>query len=794
MNRSINQQLVAVRHFFSFLRNPPVLVLKIENKSGEVAIVECRVFASLASAQLGSLDPPDMAMDIDGAHTSIPVQHHREVRNEGVLTPTFEKKIMRFGVGDDCTARMGARPFLDWDIDGRTHSLLLSKIKSLKGGCEDHSANQGLSETALSEIKQANDIAGDLHERHSSFRKLQDSLGQISTKIEDHETPKHMKMPSVSLEQKASQGWSLAIGGSEAEVTGDNFQTRELGQQVMLRIRGASDAKRTRGTEHAKRTRSPNWTFHETQALLEVKAKALHVVSGRPWKYISDYLRVYDYDRSAKSCQACWDNLLKKYRAIKFHEGASLVSYWEMDEVGRSQWRLPRLFFIEWWDTMNMILAAREKRRCSTGPAKMSYGSGVILKETDVPPDPVIKHNGEDEFNSVFQSPILDEPMTLAAPVELRNSGFVTRKIRRFGETNWSAEEKFALLKLKEEFGTLKGTCCDFISQNLKKRHGYERSPKWCQLQWDAILKDYKVISNHEYLQRSNEFSYWKMDEHERARHKLPRHFPKEWHTMVRRIINAADGKRSGKLKSPIAIPAEEFLREEGDDQDNIVHLAEPFGDGLLNIDYQGERRAELPNSKYPGDKGSKVLMNLEDLQIKQQVGAVVDSAFARLNNKERASGTSEDNALNTMVFTLVKQRVEDAVESTLQTTLQTLVGADMEITNFAPYLLKKWMKDAVNTGCDAVESGLRTLVGADHSDKETNFAPHSMKKWMKDALNSLYVPVSSALPELQSQKADAYRLQAIEEERQALDLEMKQIKRRQRVGRHQRPDSKGFA
>ncbi|KAG0612895.1 hypothetical protein M758_6G060700 [Ceratodon purpureus] len=336
------------------------------------------------------------------------------------------------------------------------------------------------------------------------------------------------------------------------------------------------------------------------------------------------------------------------------------------------------------------------------------------------------------------------------SPVKLPKSGLKMRKKRRVRSKDWSAEEKCAYLTLKEEaLGTVKGKDWDFISQNLQKRYGYERSSKCCEDLWGTFRKAFKAIRDHELLgnnpQRSNWVSFWEMDGDGRVRHKLPRIFPKEWCNMMERIL-AAQEHRSGKSKSPTEILAEGSPGDHlGDDQYHIIHPAKPLVDGSQNLEYQLERRLDLPHSNLPAKQRSKVVME-EDLQIKQQVGAVVDSAFQQLGNTESSSGTGEENALITLVSMLVKRQVEDAVKSALE----PLVAVDQQLTNFAPNLFKKWMMDA---------------------------------------LDSSLVPVSSALRAVQNQEKleDQARLRAIEEERRVLDLEEKQIKRR-RVGRHQRP------
>lgn len=150
----------------------------------------------------------------------------------------------------------------------------------------------------------------------------------------------------------------------------------------------------------------------------------------------------------------------------------------------------------------------------------------------------------------------------------------------RHRSRNWTGVEKDAFLKVKVEAQTaVKGKDWDFISEALRDRYTFARSPKSCEDLWGTLLKPFKVIRQHESMKHSsNWFSYWELDENGRSELQLPKSFSFEWYKMIE-SIRAGRGKRAaGDQQWTTKDPGSTSLGGAGE-YSSLLRLA----DGLIN-------------------------------------------------------------------------------------------------------------------------------------------------------------------------------------------------------------------
>ncbi|KAG0569101.1 hypothetical protein KC19_6G064500 [Ceratodon purpureus] len=167
----------------------------------------------------------------------------------------------------------------------------------------------------------------------------------------------------------------------------------------------------------------------------------------------------------------------------------------------------------------------------------------------------------------------------------------------------------------------------------------------------------------------------------------------------------------------------------------------------------------QTSDRKYSGTKGfgatleenSHLLKKLGPF-IKRQIGDYVDSEVEGVGFRMTSNVTSKQEAILTSMIPHVKHQVEAAAISALE--LSILTG--------------KFVGD---------EQDLITMLASDVG----------IRKIIKDALDSALQPVAFDLQALaQEEQKDQARLQAIEEQKRALDLEAKNIiSKRRRGGRH---------
>ena len=108
-----------------------------------------------------------------------------------------------------------------------------------------------------------------------------------------------------------------------------------------------------------------HWSVEEKTASLDLKLEASRVGKDRDWGFISETLRArYGFNRRSCSCEHQWDTLCKDFSAIQeykvFSQTSERVSFWDMDEDERSSNKLPRIFPVEWFTTIERIFAAEE--------------------------------------------------------------------------------------------------------------------------------------------------------------------------------------------------------------------------------------------------------------------------------------------------------------------------------------------------------------------------------------------------------------------------------------------------
>ncbi|XP_024403571.1 uncharacterized protein [Physcomitrium patens] len=112
-----------------------------------------------------------------------------------------------------------------------------------------------------------------------------------------------------------------------------------------------------------RRQRSRNWSNEEKDSFLIEMENAVGKCNGKVWDSISKaLLDGYKFERSAKSCEDLWGTLRKEFKASKFSQ----------------------VFPERWYETMERILAAQEKKKRSKAKEKQpgSKSRGMVVQES----------------------------------------------------------------------------------------------------------------------------------------------------------------------------------------------------------------------------------------------------------------------------------------------------------------------------------------------------------------------------------------------------------------------------
>eukprot|EP00271_Cylindrocystis_brebissonii_P016765 TRINITY_DN411_c2_g1_i1.p1 TRINITY_DN411_c2_g1~~TRINITY_DN411_c2_g1_i1.p1 ORF type:complete len:269 (+),score=58.16 TRINITY_DN411_c2_g1_i1:966-1772(+) len=146
------------------------------------------------------------------------------------------------------------------------------------------------------------------------------------------------------------------------------------------------------------------WTDHEVVLLVQEKGKDLEkyrkggvpggvVKSQVRWMAIAKELEAKNVHKGWWLCRTKWENALRDYRSIREHESkVGMLSYWDMDAIGRKTYGLPPRFARIVFDIMDQCLmeeAAANAVALAAGQNPTSEGNGEGTggggKERDAP-------------------------------------------------------------------------------------------------------------------------------------------------------------------------------------------------------------------------------------------------------------------------------------------------------------------------------------------------------------------------------------------------------------------------